>query len=222
MTKKIAIPVRYCREEASYGVNERYYITREFTDIFRQLDAILVPILEEGAVEILSEECDGLLVPGFYDDIDPHYYHEECDGANISPYFDAAALDFKAIAAFEARHKPIMGVCAGCQAINVYYGGSLYQDLAVHKLTHQHDITIEPDSLLNTIYKTTKLAVNSFHHQAIKAVGNNLRVTATASDGTIEALEKENLLAVQWHPEMMNDTLIFKEFFKLEERPHES
>jgi putative glutamine amidotransferase len=127
------------------------------------------------------------------------------------------------------RDMPILGVCRGAQLINVALRGNLYQDIfseipnchghmpsgmQVYDLFHLIDI--EENSKLFDIFKATELEVNSFHHQAIKDLGEDLKVTATAKDGVIEGIEslsRKFLVGVQWHPEDL--TLKHKEFLKL-------
>lgn len=113
---------------------------------------------------------------------------------------------------------PILGICRGLQLINVYFGGSLILDLGeteneIHKkgiADKTHDIEIREDSLLFNISGKTKGEVNSAHHQAVDKLGLGLKSVAESQNGVIEALELENLqdqflLAVQWHPERMED-----------------
>lgn len=127
------------------------------------------------------------------------------------------------------RDMPILGVCRGAQLINVALGGNLYQDIfseipnchghmpsemQVYDLFHLIDI--KEESKLFDILKKAELEVNSFHHQAIKNIGKDLKVTATAKDGVIEGIEslsRKFLVGVQWHPEDL--TLKHKEFLKL-------
>lgn len=127
------------------------------------------------------------------------------------------------------RDMPILGVCRGAQLVNVALGGNLYQDIfseipnchghmpsemQVYDLFHLIDI--KEESKLFDIFKKTELEVNSFHHQAIKNIGKDLKVTATAKDGVIEGIEslsRKFLVGVQWHPEDL--TLKHKEFLKL-------
>lgn len=78
-----------------------------------------------------------------------------------------------------------------------------------------HKINIEKSSFLEKCYKSDKIEVNSFHHQAIKKPAENFRVTATSEDRIIEAIEYKNILGVQWHPEQMNDIKFFKEYFSV-------
>lgn len=114
------------------------------------------------------------------------------------------------------RKKPILGICRGMQIANVYFGGTLYQDLTLQtstKLVHRdaetydrvhHSVVCPEQSLLRKIYGKEKLEVNSVHHQGIQKLGNGLVVDAISDqDHVIEAFhdESENVIAVQWHPE---------------------
>jgi putative glutamine amidotransferase len=116
------------------------------------------------------------------------------------------------------REMPILAICRGIQALNVALGGTLYQDIPSqikNCLCHQqteprhtatHAIQIEPCSQLSQIVGAARLETNSMHHQAVREVGEGLRVTARADDGVIEALEDPRhryLVAVQFHPEEM-------------------
>jgi hypothetical protein len=100
------------------------------------------------------------------------------------------------------RQIPLLGICRGIQVLSAALGGKLYQDICTqhdrpcieHSQTiarglPSHSVSIEKGSLLYTILKTDRLAVNSFHHQAVKEVPAGFRVTATAPDGIIEAME---------------------------------
>jgi putative glutamine amidotransferase len=131
---------------------------------------------------------------------------------------------------------PILGVCRGCQLINVALEGDLYQDLDTdipQGLKHRdqevydqllHPIELESRSLLGELGGLgggSSVEVNSIHHQAIKNVGVGLRVVARAPDGVVEAVEVDRgfLLGVQWHPEWLPQEhplgrKVFKSFIK--------
>lgn len=104
---------------------------------------------------------------------------------------------------------PVLCICRGMQVANVFFGGTLVQDVPPHAHFdqpdgHVHEVEFVDDSTLGSLYGgPTK--VNSLHHQALDQVGAGLRVTGTADDGTIEAVEgvDMNVLGVQWHPEML-------------------
>ncbi len=119
------------------------------------------------------------------------------------------------------RDIPTLCICRGIQILNVALGGTLYQDVADQfsaELSHRqqdlsipkdepgHDVTAMPGSLLANTYGAETVQVNSFHHQSIRDIAPELRLSATSSDGSIEGVEhpdKTFVLGVQWHPEMM-------------------
>ena len=157
----------------------------------------------------------GLLLPGGAD-VDPARYGEEnaaCRG--VDPALDA--LQFGALDAFMRAGKPVLGICRGHQLLNVYLGGSLFQDLPTEPIRHPplgagpdgicasvHNVTAESGSRLAALYGT-EFFVNSAHHQGVDRVGEGLWVPARAPDGVIEALVHRTLpvFSVQWHPERM-------------------
>ncbi len=100
------------------------------------------------------------------------------------------------------RDVPVLGICLGCQLLNVALGGSLHQHIDGHREGVRHEVGVEPSRLRGII--GARATVNSYHHQAVNGVGKGLAVTARAGDGTIEGLESAKhrfVLAVQWHPE---------------------
>ena len=119
------------------------------------------------------------------------------------------------------KKKPILGICRGIQIMNVACGGALYQDLEKEggfehhfgdkypRNVAWHGVRIAGASILEKIYEKRDIRVNSFHHQAIKDAGENVRITAWSEDRVPEAMELEGhpfAVAVQWHPEMMYDS----------------
>lgn len=118
-----------------------------------------------------------------------------------------------------AKDKPLLAICRGVQLLNALYGGTLYQDLPIehptsllHQMTPpynkiQHEVDLIGNSLLHRVLDRNKLGVNSYHHQAIKEVGNGLEVTAVSTDGVIEGISLKSakfVLGVQWHPEFFD------------------
>lgn len=216
----IAITERYERFDKENIWKENFYVSKYFKDIFEELNITLFPVSSCTGLEEIANICDGLLVAWSHIDINPKYYGEEpSKETNLSEYYDKQEeVDFALIKAFHKKGKPILGICAGIQSINVCFGGSLYQDIPNHSTkgdVKMHKINIEKSSFLEKCYKSDKIEVNSFHHQAIKKPAENFRVTATSEDRIIEAIEYKNILGVQWHPEQMNDIKFFKEYFSV-------
>jgi putative glutamine amidotransferase len=170
---------------------------------------MMIPIVsDEGAASEFVGRIDGLLLSGG-DDIHPRYYGEELsDSTNLSPD-TRTDYDFALLKAALATGKPVLGICLGAQAINVYFGGRLHQDVMGHKgkgVDMTHEVSVAPGGRLAEILGESRLTVNSYHHQAIKTVGEKLIAAAAAPDGVVEAVElpgADFVLGVQWHPERM-------------------
>ena len=177
---------------------------------------VVIPSYDnEKALVSILDTLDGLVLSGGAD-IDPDYLGEEpLDCISVNPRRDAQELVLVRLAV--ERQIPILGICRGIQMLTAALGGKLYQDIKTqhgrpcieHSQTiarglPSHDVKIEKDSLLHSLMGTETLAVNSFHHQAVKEIPQGFRVTATASDGIIEGMEStafRPILGVQWHPE---------------------
>lgn len=166
---------------------------------------ILVPYMAD--VEVIARTVHGWLIPGG-DDIDARHFGEENHSA-VTPIederYDAEAALYRAIPA----EMPVLGICYGCQFLNVQAGGSLIQHLpdvteVVHTKGPTQRYDLDPESRLADLVGTPVVEGKSYHHQAVNRVGQGLRVVGRHEDGTIEALESSErpwLFAVQWHPE---------------------
>ncbi len=160
---------------------------------------------------------DGLLITGGEKDVSPQFYGENPikELEMIFPERDECEMYlFKK--ALEKRI-PVLGICRGMQLMNVAAGGSLYQDIfsqlpdalghlplkmPVDELYHQ--VNLEPESTVSKIFGTTRMMINSFHHQAVKKVADSFTITARSDDNIIEAIEHRThpfALGIQWHPE---------------------
>ena len=141
---------------------------------------------------------------------------------DVDPVRDAAELAL--IDAARRRRLPILAICRGIQILNVALGGTLYQDLnserpgsVPHNESSNHDVRVEPGSLLERTLGARSASVNSRHHQAIRDLAPGLKAVAWADDGVIEAAEPADasapwIVAVQWHPEDLTERALFDGF----------
>ena len=165
----------------------------------------------------MAKLCDGFLFTGGQD-VDPALYgeqkHERCGEIcelrdTLESVLMTAALD---------SDKPVLGICRGLQFINVFLGGTLWQDLpteydsdTAHSMTPPydrvvHEVDVHGGTLLADIIGAGRIGVNSCHHQAIKQLSPQLVEAARSTDGLVEAFcmpGKKFVAAVQWHPEAM-------------------
>ncbi|MBU0992490.1 MAG: gamma-glutamyl-gamma-aminobutyrate hydrolase family protein [Proteobacteria bacterium] len=163
---------------------------------------------------------DGVLIPGGVD-IDPARYGEKPHENLEIIDKELDELEFTVLDYAEDNHLPIFGICRGHQVINVFYGGTLYQDIpsqyqAEPSVIHRdrqndcfHDIDILPGTWLSETMEAMLLSVNSMHHQAVKDLASGFTVSAVSPDNLTEGIERagENLvIGVQFHPEIMRST----------------
>ena len=174
---------------------------------------LVIPPMPAAAIVPLVDRLHGLCLSGG-PDLDPAAYgaraHEQL--GPTEPALDRFELELARAA--DAAGMPLLGICRGAQALNVARGGTLHQHVEGHRQTELatqpvHAVRIAPRSLASRVLKTRATQVNSFHHQAVDELGEDLVATAWAPDGTIEAIEDRRhpfLLAVQWHAETLVDT----------------
>ena len=189
---------------------------------------ILIPSIPENS-EMIRETAaliDGLLLPGSRD-MDPKFYHEEPHPKLRPMSIKRTETEFAILEETGKRKIPVLGVCGGMQLLNIFYGGTLYQDIYSHlpdSLPHEkgsvHDVVIDNETLLRSIIGTVEIPVRSYHHQSVKDPGKGLKVSARAPDGIvegIESVEQRYILGIQWHPEREDTEFsyrIFKWFIK--------
>lgn len=211
---------------------ERAYVNNDYIQSVAMCKAIpyIVPMVyDDEIIKEQIENIDALILSGGHD-VNPLNWGEEPHQklGGILPKRDT--YDFKLLQFALEMKKPILGICRGEQVINVFGGGSLYQDLSLidacyikHNQQHlsniaTHTANIKEGTKLYEILGEKEIHVNSFHHLAANEIANGYIVSATSKDGVIEAIEKEGddfVIGVQWHPEMMTkDYPIMQKLFQ--------
>jgi putative glutamine amidotransferase len=201
-----------------YGINQSYVRAL----VAAGCAPVLLPLMDdEDRLRAIYARLDGIVFPGGAD-IAPHEYHEQpIDNLNVvEPERDKTELALARWAYDDDL--PTLGICRGQQLLNVALGGTLFQDLrhqGVTQVEHSdadgrartaltHKVRLDPDSRLAQLIDETSIDVNSLHHQAVKNIAAPLTITGKSEDGVIEALESPErrfLIAVQWHPEEIDD-----------------
>ena len=201
------------------GVEKQFVNTRYVTQLIKRSFNVIMLTLDNPNIDDVLKLCDGFVISGG-SDIDPIHYNEENEGLSkkVSPRLDDVD---KAVVNYSKKHNiPLLGICRGHQAINVFLGGSLYQDIGHdhEKIKFDHQLKTSKNFILPF---DEEIITNSYHHQAIKDIAPDLEVIAWHSDGTIEAVIHNYLpiIGIQWHPEMLGDTkesnIIFDKFQEL-------
>lgn len=219
-----------------YSSGPYYALRANYIDVIEKMGGkvLLIPYDYE-MIEFYLKSIDGLMIVGGYFDINPRRYgdneiHKEVKLNEIRENFE-----FEIMAqALKKADLPIFGICNGMQLINIIHGGKAIQHIPDHVqyLEHEqskildygdygkvyHEVVIAKDSKLFEIIGEEKIQTNSSHHQAVKDVNDDLKISGKAVDGIIEAIEHKThpfCLGVQWHPEFAGtvaDNKLFNAF----------
>lgn len=217
MDTKVVIGVAWPRADYVSALEQAGAQVRELSPAHDRLPAAL-------------DECDGLLLTGG-PDVDPMFYGD--DERHETVEVEAARDAYELALAREAltRDLPLFAICRGAQVLNVAAGGTLIQDIPSQHpsdLTHSrteprdsqaHEIDVTPGTRLAVLLGArgaAQVPVNSRHHQSVKTPAPGFVVSATAPDGVVEAIERQQArfcLGVQWHPENFWRTGEFSSLF---------
>ncbi|HET6594484.1 MAG TPA: gamma-glutamyl-gamma-aminobutyrate hydrolase family protein [Anaerolineales bacterium] len=191
---------------------------------------VLIPsLIAEDGWETLYSRLDGILFSGGGDiglEHSPGEPHPRIDDVDLA----RDSIELKMVQAAASDGKPFLGICRGCQVVNVALGGTLYThipDQLPNALDHSypgnmrttlvHEVKVEEGTQMAEIFGEPILRVNSLHHQGLKDIAPSVRVAGHAPDGLVEAVELPDHpfgLAVQWHPEWLTDQQPMRNLFR--------
>ncbi len=225
---------------------QNFYLRTRYTRVFLEcakkagvpdVMPFILPIVEDpDLIRMYAEELDGFIFTGG-DDVDPASYGEEKipECGEIEPERDRFELAL--LKEVSALNKPIFGICRGCQIMNVFLGGSLWQDQKAQLGIEEHCTKdeeghthhpVKAAGFLRELAGKEDIMTNSYHHQSIKALGQGLEAVALSDGKIVEAIESKEypyFRAVQWHPEVKPDELsqaIFAQFLEAVEASREA
>lgn len=196
---------------------EQFSLNADYFDAVEKaggVPVLLPPVRNDEALRALLQSVGALLIPGGQD-APPARYGQKPHAKTKPVHERRDEFDFRCIAAAINVGLPVMAICYGAQLLNVFFGGTLVQDIVSQKQIEEcharigrersrHPARIEPGTKLARILGVDELEVNSSHHQAVDAVGPALRVSARSPAGIVEGIETDDdrlIIGVQWHPE---------------------
>jgi putative glutamine amidotransferase len=203
------------------GESERYSVKTAYAEavlLAGGLPLVLAVTPDANVVDAYLDRVSAVVVTGGAFDVPPEAYGETAR-EGLGPLKPSrTAFETLVLQGALQRKLPLLGVCGGMQLLNVVLGGTLYQDLhrdfpqaKEHEQRNarsqpSHPVEVRDGSTLAEVLGRGQLMVNSTHHQAVSRVAASLRVSATAPDGVVEAVESTEhpfALGIQWHPEAL-------------------
>ena len=229
MKPLIGITTHYQSNE--YG-QTRIVLQQSYANAIMQAGGVpvLIPsLIAEDGWDVLYARLDGILFSGG-GDIDIRHFPGEPHSRIAEVDLERDSIELKILHAATSDGKPFLGICRGCQLVNVGLGGTLYTHLPdqfPHALDHSypgnmrtvlvHEVKIEEGTHIADVLGEPIVKVNSHHHQGLKEIAPALRVAGHSPDGLVEAVELPDHpfgLAVQWHPEWLTDQASTRNLFR--------
>lgn len=220
----------------SFAGYRRSYVNEDYVKSVIKNGGVPYIIPMNNDAEVIKEQVDNidaLILSGGHD-VTPTLYGQQPHMKIGETSIQRDNFDFALIKAAKEKNIPILGICRGLQIINVYHGGTLYQDLSLNPnvyIKHNqvsdptlqtHNLNINEGTKFAGYFKEKSIMVNSFHHQIIDKVAPGFVACAISDDGVVEAIESKEypfILGIQWHCEMLHEVyedmnIIFKKLIE--------
>ena len=182
--------------------DDRCFVKKRYLDYFKDFEVVLIYL---NNITYACAQCDAFVIVGGAD-ANPALY-DEYNHNSVDICDEVDQLDLMVIKYAIEHKKPLLGICRGMQMINIYYGGSLKQNIFNHSNTTHKILLVD-----NKIELPDSFVVNSYHHQSIKKIGDGLDPIYYSIDGELEMCidRKNSVITTQFHPEIDADSDISK------------